>query len=61
MAYLRNGYGNTNALPDSDPPVFTKQVRRLRDGFLPHSAVSHLLLMYGEDHTEARAVMRSLC
>jgi alpha-mannosidase len=55
MAYLRDGYGNAAGLPASEPEHFAAEVRRLRDHLTPHSAGSHLLLMFGTDHMEPPA------
>jgi alpha-mannosidase len=51
-AYLRDGYDNAAALPVADKERFVSEVRRLRDGLLPHTASTHILLMQGTDHME---------
>ncbi|MBM3152123.1 MAG: hypothetical protein FJZ96_07970 [Chloroflexi bacterium] len=60
MAYLRDGYGNAAGLPTSDPEHFISEVKRLRDNLVPHSAGSHLLLMFGTDHMEPPAATARL-
>ena len=50
MAYLRDGYGNAASLPVDQPERFAEQVAQRRDSLLPHTAGSHLLLMFGTDH-----------
>jgi mannosylglycerate hydrolase len=52
MAYLRDGYGNAWNLPASDPPPFLEMANRRAADLKPHSSVNHLLLMFGNDHTE---------
>lgn len=51
LAYLRDGYDNAARMPTS-PEAFTRFVADRRDSLLPHSAVSHLLLLNGTDHQE---------
>ncbi len=52
--YLRDGYDNAQRLP-TEPAALDAALRERRDSLLPHSAVSHLLLMNGSDHQEAQA------
>ncbi len=52
MAYMRDGYGNAADLPVANPERFAARLGSLRDSLRPHSAASHLLLMWGTDHTE---------
>ncbi len=51
LAYLRDGYDNAARMPTS-PETFARFVADRRDSLLPHSAVSHLLLLNGTDHQE---------
>lgn len=51
LAYLRDGYDNAARMPTS-PETFARFVASRRDSLLPHSAVSHLLLLNGTDHQE---------
>ena len=52
--YLRDGYDTAQRLPTA-PAALDAALRERRDSLLPHSAVSHLLLMNGSDHQEAQA------
>ncbi len=52
--YLRDGYDNARRLP-TEPAALDAALRRCRDSLLPHTAVSHLLLLNGSDHQEAQA------
>jgi alpha-mannosidase len=52
MLYLRDSYSNGAGFNASDSAQFTEQVKRAGDSLSPHSASSHLLVMYGTDHME---------
>ena len=52
MLYLRDSYGNGAGLNSSNPEQFTEQIKQSADSLAPHSAASHLLVMYGTDHME---------
>lgn len=52
MLYLRDSYSNGASLNAGAPTQFIEQLRQAVDSLAPHSAVSHLLVMYGTDHME---------
>ncbi len=52
MLYLRDSYSNGASLNAAVPAQFTEQLEQTVDSLAPHSAVSHLLVMYGTDHME---------
>jgi mannosylglycerate hydrolase len=51
LCNLREGYGNAALIPMEPAAAFTAEVRRLTARLQAHSAVSHVLLMHGTDHT----------
>ncbi len=52
MFYLRDSYSNGAGFNARDSAQFTEQVKQAGDSLSPHSASSHLLVMYGTDHME---------
>ncbi|MEW6568754.1 MAG: glycoside hydrolase family 38 C-terminal domain-containing protein [Chloroflexota bacterium] len=58
-AYLRDGYDNAARMPTS-LQAFTRFVAEHRDSLLPHSAVSHALLLNGADHQEPQPEISAL-
>ena len=58
-SYLRDGYDNAARLPTA-PQAFRQFIADRRSSLVPHSAVSHLLLLNGTDHQEPQPEVPTL-
>ncbi len=58
-SYLRDGYDNAVRLPTTKE-AFTRAIADRRSSLAAHSAVSHLLLLNGTDHTEPETEVPAL-
>jgi alpha-mannosidase len=58
-SYLRDGYDNAVRLPTTNE-AFTQAIAERRSSLAGHTAVSHLLLLNGTDHTEPQAEVPAL-
>jgi mannosylglycerate hydrolase len=59
LIYLRDGYDNAARLP-TNPRGFREFIHEARDSLIPHTQISHILMMNGTDHHEPQPELAAL-